>query len=264
MKHNFEERKQQRIDNAKQRAAQNEIEGDRLYNTAKEMASVIPLGQPILVGHHSEKRDRSYRNKIHNTYGKAFEKMDKAKYYQQKAEIIEGNTAISSDDPHALSKLKGQLQLLENAQEFRKATNKLLKKKDREGFLKLPLATAKMWEELINPAHQHWGIGFASYLLKNNGANIRRIKARIAQLEQIAQLETKEILINEVRIVQNTEANRTQLFFNDRLTKEEYKQVRSMGFVWCKSESAFQRQLCSLSNRRAIDYAKKFRTANPQ
>jgi hypothetical protein len=50
------------------------------------MASIIPFGQPILGGHHSEKRDRNYRDKIHNTYGKAFELQDKVGYYKDKAE----------------------------------------------------------------------------------------------------------------------------------------------------------------------------------
>ena len=52
------------------------------------------MGQPILVGHHSEKGDRRYREKIHNTFGKSFEKKDKAKYYADKAESIENNNDI--------------------------------------------------------------------------------------------------------------------------------------------------------------------------
>lgn len=50
------------------------------------MASVIPFGQPILIGHPSEQRDRNYRDKIHNTFGKAFAMQDKAAYYEDKAE----------------------------------------------------------------------------------------------------------------------------------------------------------------------------------
>ncbi len=59
---------------------------DELYNSAKDMASVIPFGQPILVGHHSEKRDRNYRAKIEAKFGKAFAEQDKATYYTSKAE----------------------------------------------------------------------------------------------------------------------------------------------------------------------------------
>ncbi len=86
MKHNFEERRQNRIDYAKKQAAKNEKLSDQLYNEASKMASAIPFGQPILVGHHSEKRDRNYRDKIHNKFGKAFEEMDKAEFYRKQAE----------------------------------------------------------------------------------------------------------------------------------------------------------------------------------
>src|SRR5690606_31673345 len=44
-----------------------------LQQTAYEMAAGIPLGQPILVGHHSERRDRRFREKIHNTFRKAWD-----------------------------------------------------------------------------------------------------------------------------------------------------------------------------------------------
>lgn len=74
MKHDFNERKENRINYAKVQAAKNEKESDRLYSSATDMASVIPMGQPILIGHHSEKRDRRYREKIHDTMGRSVDK----------------------------------------------------------------------------------------------------------------------------------------------------------------------------------------------
>lgn len=56
------------------------------YEKAHNMASFIPFGQPILVGHHSERGDRNFRNKIHNTFGQAFEARDKAAYFEDRAE----------------------------------------------------------------------------------------------------------------------------------------------------------------------------------
>lgn len=72
------ERRMRRIANAEKQAAKNEAESDRLYIQAKEMISVIPFGQPVLVGHHSEGRDRRYRGKIHDTFGKSFALQEKA------------------------------------------------------------------------------------------------------------------------------------------------------------------------------------------
>ncbi len=51
----------ERITKAAQRT---EAEAGARLNTARKMAAVIPFGQPILIGHHSEKRDRNYRGRI--------------------------------------------------------------------------------------------------------------------------------------------------------------------------------------------------------
>ncbi|HMR84768.1 MAG TPA: DUF3560 domain-containing protein, partial [Niabella sp.] len=224
MKHNFDERKQNRINYAKEQAEKNQQKGDTLYNQAKEMASFIPFGQPILVGHHSEKRDRNYRNKIHNTYGKAFEAMDKAQHYEQKAETIADNNAIFSDDSEALDKLKQKLAALQASQEFMKAANKCIRKKDQDGFLKIPHATQELWEKLNNPNVLGY-IGYAGYKLQNNNANISRIKNRIALLEKMTAKPTTEIEINGVKVVQNAEANRVQLFFSSIPSEEIRKKL---------------------------------------
>lgn len=79
-------RAENRAERAEAQAEKAELKSESLYSHAKTMASFIPFGQPILVGHHSEKKDRNYRNKIHNTFGKAFAEGDKAEYFKQKAE----------------------------------------------------------------------------------------------------------------------------------------------------------------------------------
>jgi len=239
MKHNFHERKQNRIDHARKQSKKNEELSDSLFTKASQMASIIPMGQPILVGHHSEKSDRNYRNKIHNTFGKAFEADDKAKYYQNKAETIESNDTISSDDPDALTKLKDKLASLQKSQVFMKAANQYLRKKDKEGFLKLEMATEEMWEELNRPNN----FGFPHYKFSNNSAEIRRIKNRITQLEKIQTLETKEIHIGDATIVMNIEANRVQILFDSIPPEEMRKKLKSNGFRWSPTQGAWQRHI---------------------
>lgn len=75
-----------RAERAEANAVKAEERSEELLNKARDMGSIIPFGQPILVGHHSEQRDRNYRDKIHNTFGKAFAMQDKAVYYEDKAE----------------------------------------------------------------------------------------------------------------------------------------------------------------------------------
>lgn len=246
MKHNFEQRKQNRIEFAQAQAQKNRKKSDDLYQQASKMSAVIPFGQPILVGHHSEKSDRNYRNRIHNTFGEAFEAMDKADYYKNKAESIEANTAIFSDDPEALQKLKEKLISLQSSQDFMKAANKCIRSKDKETFLKLPHATEALWDE-VNKVGVMGSKGFAGFELRNNNANIVRIKNRIASLEKFVDQPASEFEINGVRLVSNTKANRVQLFFNDIPSPEIRKRLKQSGFRWCRSEQAWQRHLTLLS-----------------
>ncbi|WP_106531355.1 DUF3560 domain-containing protein [Chitinophaga niastensis] len=238
MKHNYEERKQNRILYAATMAGKKNQESDTLYNKAKSMASVIPFGQPILVGHHSEIRDRRYRAGIHNTFGKAFKAMDTAKYYEEKAETIEHNNAISSDDPTAIEKLQEKLHATEKRHAFMKAANKAVKKKDKEGFMKLEGATEPLWNQLLVDG------GFAWYALPYATRDIKALKKRIAELQEKEQQGDQEAMINGIRVFANVTANRLQLIYPGKPDYNYRKNVlKKNGFIWCGSEGAWQRKL---------------------
>lgn len=122
----YEQKQAARKARYEERAEQASAESASTYNRARDMAQAIPFGQPILVGHHSETRDRNYRDRIHTTYGKAFALQDKAKHYEQKAASV-GTGGISSDDPDAIEKLRAELANVEQAQERMKAANKAIR-----------------------------------------------------------------------------------------------------------------------------------------
>jgi len=252
MKNNFEERRQNRIAYTQEKSANKQQLSDHLYKHAKEMVSFIPFGQPILVGHHSEGADRRFRKRIHNTFGKSFEAQEQADYYEKKAETIANSQAIFSDDPQAIDKLRNKLAGIESAQAYMKATNKYIKKGDKEGFLALPFASEERWKELTTPDPMK-RIGFPSYAFQNNNAEMRRIKKRIEYLESLAAKKTNEQVINGVRLLENIEANRVQLFFSSIPDEEVRKKLKANGFRWCPSEGAWQRHL----NPGAVYWAKE-------
>src|SRR5258706_12249364 len=127
MKSDYEQKKQARIQRYKDLAAKNEAASENQFKRSSEMANAIPLGQPILIGHHSEKAGRRYRDKIHDLMGKSVASEEKAKYYEGRAASAEAYTAISSDDPKAVEKLKAKLAELESLQEFMKGVNKIIR-----------------------------------------------------------------------------------------------------------------------------------------
>jgi len=80
-----QEKAEYRVENSEIRAEKAENRSNTLSERASDMLSVIPPGQPILIGHHSEKRDRNYREKISTTFRRAREESNKADYYREKA-----------------------------------------------------------------------------------------------------------------------------------------------------------------------------------
>ena len=91
------------------------------------------MGQPILVGHHSEKRDRNFRKPdSQQLLRKAFELKEKASRLRGRAASV-GKAGVSSDDPDAVVKLIENLEELEKKQALYKAINKALRKADRTG-----------------------------------------------------------------------------------------------------------------------------------
>lgn len=124
---NFNEKLEAKKEYYEEMAEKKEKLSNQLFKEAKSMASVIPFGQPILVGHHSEKRDRNYRNKISNKFDKSFDESNKAEYYSEKAQSI-GTGGIQSDDPEAIIKLKNKINKLKENVSYAKEINKELRK----------------------------------------------------------------------------------------------------------------------------------------
>jgi hypothetical protein len=109
----------ERAERFEDRAERAEATSDALYSRARTMADAIPFGQPILVGHHSEGRDRRFRARIESTFGRAFEAGDKAKYYERRAECARQSADGSKyTDPRYLGnrikEMKSEIALIEN------------------------------------------------------------------------------------------------------------------------------------------------------
>lgn len=220
-------------------------ESTTTYKRARDMADAIPFGQPILVGHHSEKRDRNYRNRIHNTYGKAFALQDKAKHYEQKAASV-GTGGISSDDPEAIKKLRAELASMEAMQERMKAANKAIRTnktpETRTAALVAQGLTEAQATELLKP--DFCGrIGFPDYALKNNNANARRVKARITELEKRRQRTDVEQAGEGYTYREDTEENRVMFIFEGKPAAEVREVLKRHAFKWSPRRGAWVRLL---------------------
>lgn len=85
---NAQERAKRKAERYQQWAGSAESKSDQYFERAdlREEKSGIPLGQPILVGHHSERRHRRVIEQAHNAMDKAVEFNKKAAEHQNKAD----------------------------------------------------------------------------------------------------------------------------------------------------------------------------------
>ena len=194
------------------------------------MASVIPFGQPILVGHHSEKKDRNYRARFQAKYGKSCQASQKADYYSAKAATV-GTGGIASDDPEAISKLKAKLATLEAKQITMKEANKAIRKNDDQALSALGF-TSEQIAALQKP--DFCGrTGFADYQLTNNGAEIRRVKKRISGLECLYHAEPVNYESEDFNVY--VDNGRIRIVFHGGKPGEEARRlVDESGFNWSR------------------------------
>lgn len=248
----YEARQAARRARLEARAAAAEQEAQRRYEAADRIGKQIPMGQPIQIGHSSEKRHRADLNKIDRYMRASIAARDEAAKLSARAGAV-GTGGISSDDPAALDKLRAELAQLQATQEQMKRANALLRKGDRAGLLGLGLSEAQI-DRLSTPDFSG-RIGYPAYALTNNGANIRRVEKRIAELEaRPAAVEAFTSLAGEGWRI-TVEENRVCLALEARTTREQHRELRSRGFVWAPSRGAYVRQYSAVAVRLAQQFA---------
>jgi len=176
--------------------------------------------------------------------------------------ILYGKEVIKSGDERAIEKLEEKLEGLKEQQEVMKATNKAVRMKDVEKgneALRDMGYSDDMIVELREP--DFCGrIGFPDYALKNNNANIRRIEGRIKGLKAAKEKGTQKEKCKFFKIVRNTEEMRLQLIFEGKPEPEVREVLKSNGFRWAPSQSAWQRHLngnSEYSLKRVIEQLEK-------
>lgn len=221
------------------------VQSDALYAAARKRAEAIPFGQPILIGHHSERRDRNYRASINRMTEKSFELIDKAQHYEQKAAAV-GSGGISSDDPDALAKLRAELAECEGAQMRMKDANKAIRAgKTPEAKISalILLGFSQAEAQSLVKGDFCGRVGFASYQLSNNNANMSRIKKRIQDLEARRSRETIEVETEGYTYREDTEENRVMFEFDGKPVEEVRALLKRNAFKWSPNRGAWVRQL---------------------
>jgi hypothetical protein len=259
----FEERRLARIERLEQRAVRRQRLGESMVATANQRADVIPLGQPILVGHYSEGRDRRYREKIRRGFERGYALQREAEQLSRRAAVARANRSISSDDPNAVARLKEKLEGHELTRAVMKAVNAAIRKAKGDAAKVKALVAASGHKvsdaeiaELLKP--DCFGrVGFAPYQLSNLGSEISRVKARIAELERrAARGPTPPQQFGDIEV--RREDNRVQIVFPGKPTEEKRTALKRAGFRWAPSVGAWQKHESDWAHHEAVTLAQKW------
>ncbi len=181
------ERKEQRLTNREEWAQKREASARGAFDTAHAMGKAIPFGQPILVGHLSEKRDRNYRARIDATMTRGVTHARMAEHHYKKAQGIADqlDQSVFSDDADAIERLRERITACEAARDRIKVFNASCRKGSPDESIltereRADIATTRR----VVPYQLSTGGGFPRYVLTNLGAAIRKDKERIADIER--------------------------------------------------------------------------------
>lgn len=104
----YEERKAERYHTS---AANHRKKCDGYYEASKEGREFLALGEPIKVGHHSERRHRALIERNRNRMDKCMEYADKAQTAEEKAAYWEGKAEeITLANPESIGYFRAELE----------------------------------------------------------------------------------------------------------------------------------------------------------
>ena len=236
------ERLENKLERRQEWAEKAEARSNAAIATARKITENIPFGQPILVGHHSESGHRRAIERSAAQMDKGVAEYRLAEHHRSKAEGLETylENTIFDDDPDAIEKIEKKLSVLEKSQQVMVAVNKVCrnKKLDESGkiaaIVELGLSeeTAK---ELLHPVHDWQSVGFASYSLSNNNANIRRYRERLESLKRRKTLiERAESAESGVVIDYMCDGKYARVTFAEKPERYIINALKTAGYRWNK------------------------------
>lgn len=242
-----EERRERRAAILRLRAARLQAKAADHSRASHDIGSRIPFGQPILVGHHSERGHRRAIERMHNQTANAYALGKYAETLESRADHVEQRPTIQASDSDAVEQYRQKLARLTAKRDMMKATNaawrQFTKTKDPAPLHALGLdngtitqmsermATAYSWEKQPHPG---WS-------LTNLGARIRDIEKKIERLQR--DKATPEKVVESaagVRLEDCPEDNRLRLFFPGKPDQATRTRLKGSGFRWAPSLGCWQ------------------------
>lgn len=176
-----------------------------------------------------------------------------------RAIVFPNEAPVASGDTDAVERLRAKLAEAEKFQAFAKKINGAIRAAVRGNYNPITALiaigfTEKQATEFVAP-DPLGRVGVPDYRLKNNSAEIRRLKARIASVEAAqARPDVEDYHVTtEIALVVSTRDNRVRLKFPGKPDARTRAQLKTNGFRWAPSVAGGVWQ--SYANPTAIAYA---------
>lgn len=171
-------------------------------------------------------------------------------YFKRMAKAARKAAAALVDPVEEMTR---KIEEAEKMQEAMKVANKVIQRKITDAE-KVAMLVGKGWREalaveMLMPDCMN-RVGFASYQLTNNLANIKRMRERLTDLQKKAVATTTEQERPDgIRIVENADADRLQVFFPGKPDAATITLLKGRAFKWSPSQGCWQRQLTDNARR---------------
>jgi hypothetical protein len=182
-------------------------------------------------------RQNSRRESLMNEHNYLESYADKIKH------LLTQEQPILSNDENVIELLTEKIADLEAEKESMKALNAYYRKN----------GTIEDYDGLITQDMQrHLDFVFKFNFIRgslfdtsNINQEIKRNRDRLTQIQRVKDAGTSETEYNGFKVVENSELMRLQIIFDDKPEAETRDILKSNGFKWAPSQSAWQRQLTS-------------------
>ena len=169
-----------------------------------------------------------------------------------------GTGPVELTDPHAREILADQLNAARQTLDYCKAGNAYFRKhKTLRGYGNLNDEQADRLTDPEDFGMRLYGKPYPDYELTSLRGKIKRLEARLAELDKLQATPTASREVNGVQIVEDTADNRLRLIFPDKPDEATRALLKSHGFRWSPRAGAWQRQLTDNARRVAKEVLSK-------
>lgn len=235
------ERLEARLERRRQWAASRDAKAAASFDAARKVADSIPLGQPILIGHHSERRARKDAERIRSGMSKGCEHADKAHEHASRADGLETqlDRSIYSDDPDAIEALEARIAELETKRERQKSWNAIYRrcKGDLAAFC-AQLGLSDAARAKLEADRARWPFAgqpwkpVEGWALSNLGANIRRLRKRIEEVQARTERADAAEAAGGVLIERAPSVDWCSVTFEEKPERRILVALKAAGFRW--------------------------------